>query len=353
MRLQWLLWGAILSVGLSALPAQAQITDAKVAAFAEALRKAAPQTGKQDDGLYSDWQIKLNNIPRWSKQCTGRALSTAEFEANPATARKVVECIMGNILRQQYQAAGNNESVAVQRAAAWWMTGDPTRYNSKDIASYIQKVSGFYQQSRSTSSTVPPASTPPKPATQPAAKPTPTPTPSPSPTSNQPPAKPPVTTAAATNSAKISDTHVGALVEALRRAAPQTGTADDGLYSEWQVKPDNIPGWSQQCINRELTPAQFESSPVTARSILVCVMRDVLRDEFQASGNNEVVAVQRAASWWMTGDPTRYNSNETGPYTEKVLGFYQELRSTSSASPPTSNQAATNSATEPKLFPHR
>jgi hypothetical protein len=258
---------------------------------------------------------------------------------------------MGNILRQQYQAAGNNESVAVQRAAAWWMTGDPSRYNSKDIASYIQRVSSSYQQLRSNPSVVAPASTQPKPATQPAAKPTPTPTPSP--TSNQPPAKPPVTAAVATNSAKISDTHVGALVEALRRAAPQTGISDDGLYSEWQVKPDNISPWSKQCINRELTPTQFEGSPVTARSILVCVMRDVLRDEFQASGNNEAVAVQRAASWWMTGDPTRYNSTETGPYTEKVLGFYQELRSTSSASPPPSNQATTNSATEPKLFPHR
>jgi hypothetical protein len=38
-----------------------------------------------------------------------------------------------------------------------------------------------------------------------------------------------------------SQRQVAALVEALRQAAPQTGTVDDGLYSEWQIKPENIP----------------------------------------------------------------------------------------------------------------
>ena len=73
--------------------------------------------------------------------------------------------------------------------------------------------------------------------------------------------------------AEVSDAQVGALVEALRLAAPDTGTADDGLYSDWQIKADNIPRWSRLCTGKELTPAQFESSPVTARGILVCVMR--------------------------------------------------------------------------------
>lgn len=123
--------------------------------------------------------------------------------------------------------------------------------------------------------------------------------------------------------AQVSDTQVGALVEALRQAAPQTGTKNDGLYSEWQIKPTNIPRWSRQCIGRELTPAQFEASPVMARGILVCVMRGVLRDQYRASGNNETVAVQRAASWWMTGDPTRYNNAPTASYTQKVLNFYK------------------------------
>jgi hypothetical protein len=142
-------------------------------------------------------------------------------------------------------------------------------------------------------------------------------------------------------------------VEALRRAAPQTATPDDGLFSEWQVKPDNITPWSKQCINRELTPTQFEASPVTARGILVCVMRDVLQDEYKVSGNNEAVAVQRAAAWWMTGDPTRYSSSPTAPYTEQVLGFYQQLRSNPSATAPTSTPSAAKPTVDLKLLPHR
>jgi hypothetical protein len=115
-------------------------------------------------------------------------------------------------------------------------------------------------------------------------------------------------------------------VEALRQAAPQTGIENDELYSDWQVKSENIPRWSKQCTGQELTPKQFQDSPVTARAILVCVMRDVLREQYTASSNNEVVAVQRAASWWMTGDPNQYNSASTAPYTQKVLDFYQQSR---------------------------
>jgi hypothetical protein len=115
-------------------------------------------------------------------------------------------------------------------------------------------------------------------------------------------------------------------VEALRQAAPQTGVEDDGLYSEWQVKAENIPRWSQQCTGRELTPTQFEGSPVTARAILVCIIRDVLRDQYSTSNNSESVAVRRAASWWMTGDPNRYNSESTSQYTQRVLDLYKRSR---------------------------
>jgi tetratricopeptide (TPR) repeat protein len=63
-------------------------------------------------------------------------------------------------------------------------------------------------------------------------------------------------------------------------------------------------------------------------------MRDVLRDEYRASGNNQALAVRRAAAWWMTGDSNRYSNIQTAPYTQKVLGFYQQqVRSTSVARP--------------------
>lgn len=120
-----------------------------------------------------------------------------------------------------------------------------------------------------------------------------------------------------------SSVQVSALVEALRQAAPQTSIKNDGLYSDWQILPANIPRWSKGCTGQELSIAQFEASPVTAREIIECVMRDVVRDEYPASGKNESITVRRAAAWWMTGDPQRYNSGQTAPYTQKVLSFYQ------------------------------
>ncbi len=140
--------------------------------------------------------------------------------------------------------------------------------------------------------------------------------------------------------AQVSDSQVAALVEALRRAAPQTGGTDDGFYSDWQVMPDNIPRWSKACIGRELSPTEFEASPDLARSVLTCVMRDVMRDEYNASGNDEMLAVRRSASWWMRGDPSQYNSPEIAAYIQKVVSAYQEQQGAAAATTPSSPPAA-------------
>jgi len=313
-----LLSTVLLSLGLWNSPVYAQVSNAQVSALVEALRLAAPQTGRVDDGLYSDWQIKPGNIPRWSKQCIGRELSPADFEASPVTARAILVCVMRDVLNEQYDASNNNESVAIQRAAAWWMTGDGSQYNSVPENSYtytyIQNVLKHYQQQRRNSQAQ-------QPATSSTEKPASSASPTESPSSAT---SPPQSTAPSSTNNAISDKKVAALVEALRLAAPQTGRVDDGLYSDWQIKPGNIPRWSKQCIGRELSPADFEASPVTARAILVCVMRDVLNEQYDASNNNESVAIQRAAAWWMTGDPQQYNQGSTAAYTQRVLNFYQQ-----------------------------
>ena len=128
------------------MPAQAQIGDTQVAAFVEALRLSAPNTGNPNDGLYSDWKIKWENIIRWSKRCTGTEMDPAEFEANAQKAREILACIMGKILREQYELT-KDESIAVRRAASWWMTGDPDQYNSQQTGTYSQKVLDFYRKS--------------------------------------------------------------------------------------------------------------------------------------------------------------------------------------------------------------
>jgi hypothetical protein len=52
-------------------------------------------------------------------------------------------------LQKQYAASNNNETVAVRRAACWWMTGDATGCNSGQMVTYVQNVLRFYQQARS------------------------------------------------------------------------------------------------------------------------------------------------------------------------------------------------------------
>lgn len=147
----WLLIFLMFCNGLWALSVQAQVTADQVTAFVEALRLAAPKTGIENDGLYSDWQVKPDNITRWSKRCLGITLTIEEFESSPQLARQVLECKMGQVLAEQYEASNGKESVAVQRAAAWWMTGDADRYNQPPTDTYTKKVLDFYWQQRNKS----------------------------------------------------------------------------------------------------------------------------------------------------------------------------------------------------------
>lgn len=286
---------AALWIGLSA-PLQAQISKADVTALVEALRLAAPKADKRPSGLYSDWQIKAGNISRWSKRCTGESLTPTEFEMSPATARAILSCVMGDVLREQYPAAGNDEAVAVRRAAAWWLTGQPERYDDGAIASYTERVLGHYRQ----------------PGGEPTAA-----APAPSAagsllSSLRPAAKP---------KAAVSPAQVAALGEALRLAAPRTGRADDGLYSDWQIKPGNVQRWSQRCLGRPVAPESLETDREAAREIVECVMQGVLGEQLAAAGD-EWTAVRRAAAWWMTGDPQRFDDEGVRAYTREVLDFY-------------------------------
>lgn len=162
---QLLISGLIASLGVWALPVQAQqVTNTQVSALVEALRLAAPKTGKQNDGLYSEWQITPGIIPSWSKQCTGRELTPTQLETSQATTRAIVSCIMGRELQKQYRDS-NNEPVAVSRAACWWMTGDAKGCKSGTTAAYTQKVLGFYKQASSKPISQPPARRSPSPST--------------------------------------------------------------------------------------------------------------------------------------------------------------------------------------------
>lgn len=133
-----------------ATEAQSPIGDAQIATFVEALRLSAPRSGNPENGLYSDWKIKAQNIRRWSKSCTGTSIDPEEFAADPEQARQILACVMGKILREQYAISGN-ESVAVRRAASWWMTGDPDSYDTPPTDSYTKRVLNFFTMLRDAS----------------------------------------------------------------------------------------------------------------------------------------------------------------------------------------------------------
>ena len=121
----------------------------------------------------------------------------------------------------------------------------------------------------------------------------------------------------------VTDAQVSALVEALRQAAPPQ-TANDGMYSQWQVLPGNISRWAKFCTKQDLTPQQFEADATKAKSIVTCIVGDLLRDEYKASSNNETAAVRRAACWWMTGESAACKSGATATYADKVVNVYQQ-----------------------------
>ena len=123
----------------------------------------------------------------------------------------------------------------------------------------------------------------------------------------------------------VTDTQISALVEALRQAAPPQ-TANDGMYSQWQVLPNNISRWAKFCTKQDLTPQQFEADATKAKSIVTCIAGDLLRDEYKASGNNETAAIRRAACWWMTGESAACKSGATATFADKVVSVYQQQR---------------------------
>jgi hypothetical protein len=154
---------------LVALPAYAQ-TETQVGRVVEAIRQAS-KPDKPNPGLYSDWQLKPETISRWSKPCLQRNISPEEFQVNRRASRQLVTCMVRDVLKQELKTSKNDESLAVQRVAAWWLTGDGDRYNNQEASPYVQRVLGFYQSGGAIAAKPIKPATAAKPATKPPAQP--------------------------------------------------------------------------------------------------------------------------------------------------------------------------------------
>ncbi|AFY58473.1 hypothetical protein Riv7116_6117 [Rivularia sp. PCC 7116] len=122
------------------------------------------------------------------------------------------------------------------------------------------------------------------------------------------------------------NTQVAVMVEALRLAAPNTGSTDDGYYSEWQVKPETLKSWSKFCFKNEVSPAEFENNSQLARQVVSCVVQRELKGQLEATNKNQTEAVRGTACWWMTGKYQGCDSGFSADYVKKVLDYYQKLK---------------------------
>ncbi|ACK71392.1 conserved hypothetical protein [Gloeothece citriformis PCC 7424] len=138
------LGATLATIGLSALPSNAQVKDAQVNALVSALKQAAPPN-RANDGMYSSWQVLPGIIPSWTKQCLGKEMTPQQFESDENAARQVVSCIVQRELKTQYKTT-TNENQAVRNVACWWMTGKPQGCDSGATGTYVGRVVGFYQQ---------------------------------------------------------------------------------------------------------------------------------------------------------------------------------------------------------------
>ena len=150
--------------------ASAIVSGNQVAQLVESLRLIAQQsTTVRSTTLYSEWRVSKQNIGPWTQQCLSAETTPEAFDRNPEKASEVVTCVVGRVLNTEYRAADRDEVLAVRRTAAWWMTGDASRYNSPGTAAYTQRVLDAYQ-SQSSIAAVPRAETAEKPIAKPASK---------------------------------------------------------------------------------------------------------------------------------------------------------------------------------------
>lgn len=117
---------------------------------------------------------------------------------------------------------------------------------------------------------------------------------------------------------------VVALVEALRRAAPQTN--DPSLYTDWKMQAGAIASWTKRCIGASISPQELVKHPIMTRDTVTCVMAPILTKQLQLTKGEEITAVRKATAWWMTGDLTQYQSSKIASYLNQVVSEYQKLR---------------------------
>ena len=124
--------------------------------------------------------------------------------------------------------------------------------------------------------------------------------------------------------AQVTPRQVTILVEAFRDIAKQSTSKSKTLHSDWRISERNIGPWSKQCLQRDLTPQDFDRDPETVTKVVTCIVNGVFQTEYQTANNDEALAIRRVSSWWRTGDANTYEIPETVTYADRILKAYQK-----------------------------
>ncbi|MFB2879862.1 hypothetical protein [Floridanema aerugineum] len=130
---------------------------------------------------------------------------------------------------------------------------------------------------------------------------------------------------------QIPDTWVKALTEALRLSIMNMKQPNYPLYSDWKLSPRAIALSSRNCTKKVVLPEQFANNPALARSIMECIVRVILNEEYYQSKNNELDAIRRAAAMYRFATPNYRSINlpQDAQFLQEVVNNYRRLRSAS------------------------
>ena len=108
----------------------------------------------------------------------------------------------------------------------------------------------------------------------------------------------------------------------------QAVNVDSGALGKYQVMPENVAPWSQECLGRSLSQAEFMAQPALQDRIADCKLGQAFT-QAKESGESDFEACRSTAAIWYSGDASLKNSTvpQNGypsirSYTEQVCNGF-------------------------------
>jgi len=114
-----------------------------------AVNRDAEADGKT--AAYGYGQVLGQNIPRWTKQALGEALTPQQFLNSPEKQIKTIDYQLNSFFQRHLKESNGDKSIALRKTIAEWYSGQPDKHNNRarefsngreypSIAAYTDKV---------------------------------------------------------------------------------------------------------------------------------------------------------------------------------------------------------------------